>query len=378
MKKHQVLLVVRWPIGGIRTFLRYVYKNFERKAFRFTLIAPDLRETDVLLADLSGADLEYIPGTSDMNSRELLRLVTNTVRRQRFDLIHSHGLTAGVCSILGAQLKRIPHIITLHETLTEDRFVGARGVCRKLGLGLSLLLVDTIHCVSYDARNNLLDFLKLVRLVRKRVVVIPSGIEVERFLKAEERDLKGELGLSREHFLIGFFGRYMPEKGFRELVDALEGVNHQHHLVPQAVVLCVGEEDAFYREERAHIRDKGLENLFYFLPFVPDVASTLKGLDVVAMPSHREAYSLLAMEIMVAGVPLIGTNCIGLREVLNGTPATVVAARDSRALSIALLKEMKDSTKGTARVFASEAASRFDVKRPAANLEKLMLKLVSP
>jgi glycosyltransferase involved in cell wall biosynthesis len=82
------------------------------------------------------------------------------------------------------------------------------------------------------------------------------------------------------------------------------------------------------------------------------------------------------MEAMVAGVPVIGTSCVGLREVLRDTPARVVPARDSVALSKALITEMKNPTTAEARNFALKAASRFRVKERAAEIEKLMLEFL--
>jgi glycosyltransferase involved in cell wall biosynthesis len=113
-----------------------------------------------------------------------------------------------------------------------------------------------------------------------------------------------------------------------------------------------------------------------FLPFVPDVAPILKGLDVVVMPSLWEACGMLAMEAMVAGVPVIGTSCVGLREVLSGTPSVVVPPRDGAGLAAALLAEMERPTADSAKAFASEAARRFDVKEKALMLEKLMLQFL--
>jgi glycosyltransferase involved in cell wall biosynthesis len=82
------------------------------------------------------------------------------------------------------------------------------------------------------------------------------------------------------------------------------------------------------------------------------------------------------MEAMVAGVPLIGTNCIGLREVLRNTPATAVPARDSVALAEALISEMRNPTTTKARAFATEAASRFHVRPRAKELENVILRIL--
>jgi glycosyltransferase involved in cell wall biosynthesis len=150
----------------------------------------------------------------------------------------------------------------------------------------------------------------------------------------------------------------------------------EHKDLPRRPVLLTFGEDGFIREEREAVRERGLAEFVRFMPFVPNIAPTLKGIDVVVMPSLSEACGLLAMEAMVAGVPLIGTNSIGLREVLKDTPARVVPMRDGVALAEALIHEMKHPTRDTAQVFVAEAANRFDAERRAVELEKLMLSLL--
>ena len=84
MKKHRILLVVRHPVGGIRTFFRYVYRNFGSEKYQFTLVAPDLPETRVLLEDLKGLELVYTPTARNVSNKEFFRLVTKTIRKETF------------------------------------------------------------------------------------------------------------------------------------------------------------------------------------------------------------------------------------------------------------------------------------------------------
>jgi len=100
-------------------------------------------------------------------------------------------------------------------------------------------------------------------------------------------------------------------------------------------------------------------------------------LDVVVMPSLSEACPLLAMEAMVVGVPVIGSNCIGLREVLSHTPSVMVPPEDSLALAKALIKEIRYPSKPKAKAFSKEAESIFNVKRQSAKLEKVMLEMLN-
>jgi len=376
MKKHRILLIVRHPVGGIRTFFRYVYRTFGSEKYQFTLVTPDLPETRVLLEDLRELDLIYIPVDKNVSNRELLRIVTKTIRNKPFDLVHSHGFTSGACSIVGALSKRTPHILTCHDVFTQRQFIGLKGLVRKAALGMMLSMIDCIHCVSHDARDNLLAYLPILELYKRKVIAIPNGIEVEPFLNAEKRDLRRERGLPSAGVLIGFFGRFMSQKGFRYLVDALEQIKKEQNLPREPLILAFGEHDGFIREEKEDVKKRGLAGSVLFLPFVQEVASTLKGLDVVAMPSLWEACPLLALEAMVAGVPLVGTDCIGLREVLRNTPAHVVPAKNSLALSEALIIEMRNPTTSRASEFAIEAAARFQVNERAAKIENLMLKLL--
>src|SRR5262245_11771227 len=118
MKKHRILLVVRHPVGGIRTFFRYVYRNFAAERYQFTLVAPDLPETRVLLEDLRELNLIYIAVDKNASNKELLGIVTRIIRNETFDLVHSHGFTSRACSFIEAPSIRIPHILTCHDVFT--------------------------------------------------------------------------------------------------------------------------------------------------------------------------------------------------------------------------------------------------------------------
>jgi len=159
---------------------------------------PDMPETRVLLEDLKELNLEYIPTDGNISNRELFKRVTKIIRQETFDLVHSHGFTSGACSIVGALFKRTPHILTSHDVFTQQQFIGVKGFVRKKALGVMLVLIDCIHCVSHDARDNLLAYLPILKLCKHKVIAIPNGIEIEPFLTAEKRDLRRELGLPPE------------------------------------------------------------------------------------------------------------------------------------------------------------------------------------
>jgi glycosyltransferase involved in cell wall biosynthesis len=357
-----------------------VYRNFDPAKWHFTIVAPDMEEMKVLVDDLSAQDMIYVPVQgipTDGSSGfwKMFRRVSSLVIKEKYDLVHSHGFISGMCAAVPAFFRRTPHLMTSHETLNSKQFAGLKGKVRRWGMEWLFGLVDTVHSVSHDAQANLFEYFPSLARKEGKCVVIPNGIEVERFIEAEPRDLRAELGLGDDVFLIGFMGRFMAPKGFRYLVDAVEILRTEKNLPLRPLVLTFGD-GGFIRDEKQAIKEKGMEDSFRFMPFTSNVAGTIKGVDVVTMPSLWEACGLLAMETLVCGTPLIGSKCIGLREVLQETPAIVVNAKDGNMLAAAIDKEIRSYTKKKFISFVDEAAKRFDVRKQSLELVALYEQII--
>jgi len=370
--KKRILLVVRWPGGGIRTFMRYVYRLFPVESYCFTLIAPNEIEMPVLLEDLAGLDLTYCPVSINPTPMEIFRAVFRQLYSGSIDIVHSQGFTSGICAAIPASIARVPHLLTVHETLNHSQFSGRFGFGKRIAMEAILSLVGTIQSVSYDAQANLLEFFPILRA---RCLVISNGIDVEPFQNAVPRDLRGELGLGGDYYLVGFLGRFMSPKGFIHLVDAVAQLSEQG-LQKRLLVLAFGE-GGFIREEKAALKDRGLESFFRFLPFTPDVAGVIKGLDLVAMPSLREACPLLPMETLVCGIPLIASDCIGLREVVKDTPTLMVPVGNSNALADGIRFFMEQDQRQRFIEYAPIAAMRYNVEATATAIQVLIREKVN-
>jgi glycosyltransferase involved in cell wall biosynthesis len=205
--------------------------------------------------------------------------------------------------------------------------------------------------------------------LKRKAIVIPHGIDSEKIVLAARRELAGELGCSSSMVIFGFLGRFMPQKGFGVLIDAVTILKERGFTPEQVRVLAV-ESGAFIREDRARIVSLGLDQFFTFWPYQADIASILKGIDCLLMPSLWEASGLL-MQAMVAGTPVIGTDCIGLRETLANWPAGQVQSTNPHQLSEAIASFIARPDKHAALQSQLEAIRRFSADRSFASLRDL-------
>jgi len=370
LRKIHILVTARHPVGGIRTFMRYVYKRFDKRLFRFTFIVPDNSELKALQQDLTdiGPDWNILPDNYPV--KDFIFWFQRHLKQAH--VIHAHGYTALIYSVLQSKLYGKPVILTSHDVFNENQFTGTTGRIKKHILGLCFQFVNQIHSVSNDAQDNMTAFFPWLTNKQDKLVIVPNGIEIERFFIEDGIEWRQELKLEKNTFLIGFFGRFMSQKGFKFLIEAVEILSHkQDEVEGKPLVLAFGW-GGFIREEQAVIKEKGLSKYFRFMPFQDNPARAMRGLDVIVMPSLWEACPLQPMEAMVAGVPIIGTDCIGLREVLKDTPARVIPKGDSKALADAILEEMQAPSKREMELFREEAARRFNVEKQARAIEKLI------
>jgi glycosyltransferase involved in cell wall biosynthesis len=370
VKRKRVLLVVRYPVGGIRTYIKYIYQQEIFDEFDFTVISPDPALKSFFYEIFSERSFEYI--TCDDNW-DLLKNIWRYIKNNKVALIHSHGFTAGSLSTVVARFASIKHLMTAHDVFQKKQFLGYKGRIKKQLLSLLFARIDKIHTVSFDATNDFTNFFPAVK--SNKLKCIPHGIDAKLFYDSTATDL----ALNTEEAdicFIGFFGRFMAQKGFNYLVDAIEIIqrNKMTRRVPLVLTFDWG---GFVREEYQSIERRGLKKYFHMMQFTDDMPGVIKAVDIVAMPSLWESSGLLGMEALVSGVPIIGASCIGLREVLNDSPAVLVPPMDAEALAKALANEINNSRRAEFEKFSSVARDRFSLRRPSTELKKLYVELIS-
>lgn len=199
-----------------------------------------------------------------------------------------------------------------------------------------------------------------LRPFREKCCVIPLGIDVDR-RRFQFADEIFELRRQREERLILAVGRLVPYKGFDVLIRAMKDVDGKLLLIGEGP-----EEGAL----KALAEREGVTHKVVMPGRVDDLKSYFYRASAFVLPSttRAEAFGLVQLEAMAAGLPVINTEIdSGVPEVsINGETGFTVPPADVNALSnaISLLLDRRDlrerfGAAAMARVHAGFSADRM-------------------
>jgi len=163
-------------------------------------------------------------------------------------------------------------------------------------------------------------------------MVIPNGFDLSRFVPDQRmrHEVRAELGLTPDAPLIGMVGRYDPIKNHTGFIQAAKRIRQQ---VPAAHFVLVGMGvDAANPELSAALATAGLGGAVHMLGLRQDIPRLMAALDVLALPSHGEAFPNVLGEAMACGVPCVTTD-VGDAAYIVGPSGQVVPVGEMEALA---------------------------------------------
>jgi glycosyltransferase involved in cell wall biosynthesis len=143
------------------------------------------------------------------------------------------------------------------------------------------------------------------------------------------------LGLPQDAWIVGNVGRLHPDKDQATLIHgfALALPN-----LPAGSLLAIMGSGKLETSLRGQARELGVSDSVRFLGQVANGRNYFKAFDVFALTSDHEPFGMVLLEAMAAGVPLIGSDCGGGREVVEGV-GRLFAFADCSALAAALIAQ---------------------------------------
>lgn len=165
--------------------------------------------------------------------------------------------------------------------------------------------------------------------------VVPFSIDTELFSPRTS-------GPSHEVFTIGFAKTLFRHYGLEDLIVAIAPWVHSRQLR----LLVAGDgPDAEVAHYHDLVKELHLEDMVTFLGRVKpyEMPDFYRKLDVFVIPSYREAFGVAALEASASGIPVIGTNVGGLKDVIVPEKTGLLIERgDREGLRMALKRLMSD------------------------------------
>ncbi len=252
--------------------------------------------------------------------------------RARPDVIHVHSFFGiGLEALLDAAVLRIPVLGTNHTT------IAGFGPHIPLSVARASAYVAWFYnrcCTVTAPSRSVFEELGPYGLTRPQVV-ISNPIDTALFAPAgpdEGPALRARFGLSRP--TITYAGRLGPEKDIDVLLHAL-ALLRDRGCVADLAIAGHGSHEPILRSLAARL---GIGDQVRFLGTLPpdDLALLLRVSDTFAIMSTSETQSMVLLQAMASGIPVVAARSRALPEFVSAASGVLVEPRDPASLAAEL------------------------------------------
>jgi glycosyltransferase involved in cell wall biosynthesis len=229
-------------------------------------------------------------------------------------IVHTHTAKAGAIGRIAAHRCKVPVIVhTFHGHVLRGYFGPIKNeIYRRVEKYLARRSTCLVT-VSARAKDELSS---LGVAPAEKFVPIPLGLDLERFRDAHRDhhgELRAELGLSADAYLVGIVARLAPVKNHYEFFAGVERVAPDH---PHIQFVVVG--DGPLRDElEGFVRSKPWAKQVHFLGMRHDLVRIYGDLDLAVLTSKNEGLPVALIEALAAGIPILGSDVGATHELLG-------------------------------------------------------------
>ncbi len=360
------LIITGLSTGGAETMLLKLLQGLDRTHFTPEVISlTTLGEVGPRLQALGipVTALGMRPGRPD--ARRFWTLVQH-LRRSAPDVVHTWMYHADLLGGLAARMAGVRALAwgVHHSNLAPELNKRATLVVVKACAWLSRWVPRAILTCSERSRSVHV----AAGYSAHKMVLITNGFDLTRFVPdaAARSSIRAELGLEPDTPLVGVVARDDPQKNHLGFVQAAAAVCAA---MPQCHFVLAGQGiDLAHAGLGRAIEQAGLQQHVHLLGRRDDVPRLMAALDVLASPSHGEAFPNVLGEAMACAVPCVVTD-VGDSADIVGDTGRVVAAGDMGNMARELLAvlqlpvEQRRAMGASARARVQERYELGDVTR---------------
>lgn len=301
------------------------------------------------------------------------------IKRNNIEVVIAHQAKARLLAMLACFFTRVPYRIVFAHGVLYETMTGVKRWLVKMNDKLVSMLADKVVCVSQfvaDSREHDHIDRKGKRAILGRGSC--NGIDaINKFNPALYSveilsALRGKYGLTEDHYVIGFVGRLVKDKGVIELLDGFMKLRERH---PEKMIklFVIGQP-----ETRDALPVKTLDIIknsrdIIFTGPVPyeDIAAYYMLMNVFILPSHRDGLGMVALEAEAMECPALVSSITGCRETIvpdvTGSYVDLTAESICDAIEKYMDKNLCLMQGRAAREFVLESFERTKVNKAMLN-----------
>jgi glycosyltransferase involved in cell wall biosynthesis len=382
---HRVLQVLPHLIhGGTEFYVLRMAASLDRRLFDFCICYLGSRDDIVELYTEAGLAPIPIGHRGPLTAIRTVTRLVRLIKQHGSDVIQTHSRIDRLYGQMAALLTGVPVIDTLHSHYSAGRYhekpgEGRQGgPLRRIRLGLERLLSRITVFELIAVSNSVIETwhqhgASRDALVRS-ITVVPPVIDFASYLEAIDQGKVGrirrDLRLEEASPVLVTVGRLVSGKNHEALIPLTARLKSDW---PRIVLLIVGDgprRDDLLRD----IENAGLVDNVKLLGSRDDIAEVLAVADAFLLPSESEGLSLVAIEAVAAGLPVISFDLRPLETVLlDGENALKAPTGDERGFAertVLLLERLHEMKQGALRV-RRQVMANFDGTLTAERLDTI-------
>ncbi len=292
-KIHIAHIIPTLNFGGAERFVVDMVNNSDTKKFKYSIIL--LSDAMPMAKEINNKNIEItVVRKRGKISLHLISDIKKELEKIHPDIVHTHLSGGNIWGRIAAKKLGIKVVTTEHNVNNELGWI--KNSIKRLIQNKTDVYVACSKAVKQDV---------LKRYdIQKKIEVIHYGIELNRFKSIKPVRPKHPIKL-----LI--LGRLTKQKGHEIALKALSGIDKKKWKLD-----IVGSGPLENKLKHLVIR-LDLEKNIKFFPPTHDVPSIFANHDIMLMPSLWEGLGIVAMEALLAGRAVIGSNVGGIPELIE-------------------------------------------------------------
>ncbi|MDP6809001.1 MAG: glycosyltransferase [Desulfobacterales bacterium] len=267
-------------------------------------------------------------------------ILFSILRKEKPDLIHTHGKGPGLYGRIIGKILRIPTVHTFHGFHYEALPTLTRWVHLVAEIFLTLLTDQHIFVSAGEKKRA-----RAIKLLdEENSIIIHNGVDHDYIhnISVNRNSVLKSIGCEnwKNKKIIGTLSRLSPEKGILNLLSAMSKVVQE---MPDLRLVIVGgypeEHTNYYLQVKELIEKENLTKHVCILGYREDAIKILKCMDFYISSSLSEGLPISMLEAFAAGIPAIATEIAGNKDILrNSVFGILVEPHSPESISRGIIK----------------------------------------